>query len=1004
MDWIVIAALLVWVVVLQRRLDAVAARLRGVEDAVRRADPTIDTAIETPAPVRPATPVRAAGSGPLWPVAGVSAAVEEAARAAEPVGRAAPAAPSPAGPSIARTAPPPASAPSMGLAGWLSENGLAWLGGGALVLGGVFLVAYAAQQGLFTPAARISAAVVLGLAMITAGEVVRRGLAPVARHPLAAGVVSGAGAATLYAAIWAAYALYGFLRPIPAGLALACVSASLFGLAILHGEALALLAVLGAYLAPAVCAPERWSGVGLDAYLAVITVTGLIVVSLRAWTMAGLLVLTAAGLWIVDRTLMRDVAGAAGLLVASAALSVIAASIARATAAGAGATRLGRLPVVAVAGGSALWAILVALGPRTPAAVSTLEGAGVMLAAGAAVRLDLMRPRVLFAPAAALALAALARRYLGAGTAGAEALLWVLPPAALAMAGFTRSLAGDHRREAAGAGAGGAAVGLTLLQPLLAAGAGPRLAFLVFVATGAAFLAAGEAVARRAPDRRGDLATAAWIAAGAESLGLAVHTGLAGLAEPAACAGLALLLALAAWRRPTRGLAESAAVAALVALFAALGPAISAAVWTGTLDAPGLLTALVPAVLLQVMTWAVLKRASTTPHAAEAVSTVAVATGLLAAFLGLRALVARTGGAPGLDPFVEAALRTDLLAAAGLGLTVRSGPSRLSRLRGPVLLALAVVHGAVLGGLLLNPWWGLAGSSTPLAGPPIIDSLALAFLAPALMFAAAAYRLRRDAPAGAALLAGSALAAAWLWIMLEIRRLTHGVDLRMGATGHGEACAYGASILALALAIAWLDGRRTRHPAPPATVAPLGTSLAGVAQWACLIIGAVVVGYTASPWWGPLRGPLRDPVLLFASLSLGAALVGGLAAGSWVRDRALAAASRATCSLIVLVLITLAIRFAFHGAAMRTPLAEASAETWTYSAAWAALGLAILVAGARWHDRTIRWSGLALLLGTTAKVFLFDMAMLQGVVRAGSFLALGVLLLCGALAARRLRA
>jgi uncharacterized membrane protein len=62
------------------------------------------------------------------------------------------------------------------------------------------------------------------------------------------------------------------------------------------------------------------------------------------------------------------------------------------------------------------------------------------------------------------------------------------------------------------------------------------------------------------------------------------------------------------------------------------------------------------------------------------------------------------------------------------------------------------------------------------------------------------------------------------------------------------------------------------------------------------------------------------------------------------------------------------------------------------------------VAGARWHDRTIRWTGLALLLGTTAKVFLFDMATLQGVVRAGSFLALGVLLLCGALAARRLRA
>jgi uncharacterized membrane protein len=37
-------------------------------------------------------------------------------------------------------------------------------------------------------------------------------------------------------------------------------------------------------------------------------------------------------------------------------------------------------------------------------------------------------------------------------------------------------------------------------------------------------------------------------------------------------------------------------------------------------------------------------------------------------------------------------------------------------------------------------------------------------------------------------------------------------------------------------------------------------------------------------------------------------------------------------------------------------------------------------------------------------VFLFDMATLQGVIRAGSFLALGVLLLVGAVAARRLGA
>jgi uncharacterized membrane protein len=43
-----------------------------------------------------------------------------------------------------------------------------------------------------------------------------------------------------------------------------------------------------------------------------------------------------------------------------------------------------------------------------------------------------------------------------------------------------------------------------------------------------------------------------------------------------------------------------------------------------------------------------------------------------------------------------------------------------------------------------------------------------------------------------------------------------------------------------------------------------------------------------------------------------------------------------------------------------------------------------------------------LLLLTTGKVFVIDTASLSGVVRAGSFLALGVLLLLGALTARRI--
>ena len=86
---------------------------------------------------------------------------------------------------------------------------------------------------------------------------------------------------------------------------------------------------------------------------------------------------------------------------------------------------------------------------------------------------------------------------------------------------------------------------------------------------------------------------------------------------------------------------------------------------------------------------------------------------------------------------------------------------------------------------------------------------------------------------------------------------------------------------------------------------------------------------------------------------------------------------------------------------MREPLREASLETWTFSAIWALYGLAALAIGAGRRDLSLRGFGLAVLLGTTAKVFLFDLARLEGVVRAASFLALGAVLLVGALAARR---
>jgi uncharacterized membrane protein len=176
---------------------------------------------------------------------------------------------------------------------------------------------------------------------------------------------------------------------------------------------------------------------------------------------------------------------------------------------------------------------------------------------------------------------------------------------------------------------------------------------------------------------------------------------------------------------------------------------------------------------------------------------------------------------------------------------------------------------------------------------------------------------------------------------------------------------------------------------------------------AALAFSSVVFWYAASPWWGSLAEPLHSPLdvaLLFGLYAAGASASLWLARRGSLTPPEFARFATTAGVIDVFVLVTLMIRYAFEGVHMRVGLREASLETWTFSAVWGLFGLAVLLIGGARRDLTLRWLGLAVLLGTVAKVFLFDMARLEGAARAASFLALGVLLLAGALAARRLNA
>ena len=62
-------------------------------------------------------------------------------------------------------------------------------------------------------------------------------------------------------------------------------------------------------------------------------------------------------------------------------------------------------------------------------------------------------------------------------------------------------------------------------------------------------------------------------------------------------------------------------------------------------------------------------------------------------------------------------------------------------------------------------------------------------------------------------------------------------------------------------------------------------------------------------------------------------------------------------------------------------------------ALWLALGVALLVGGVFLKSQVLRIASAALIVVAVAKVFLFDMSELEGVLRALSFIGLGIVLI-----------
>lgn len=122
-----------------------------------------------------------------------------------------------------------------------------WIGGVALALGALLLVRYSIDQGWFGPATRIAAGLTFAAALVAAGEYLRRKEIALSQIPA---VLTAAGTVSAFGSIYAAHALYGFVGPAFAFVALGAVGLACMLAAALHGPALAGLGLVGAFTAP----------------------------------------------------------------------------------------------------------------------------------------------------------------------------------------------------------------------------------------------------------------------------------------------------------------------------------------------------------------------------------------------------------------------------------------------------------------------------------------------------------------------------------------------------------------------------------------------------------------------------------------------------------------------------------------------------------------------------------------------------------------------------------
>jgi uncharacterized membrane protein len=278
-----IAGLRAELAALRAEIWSLAAQLKKLQLRPGAAPPEAEAPAEAPPPVEAAAPA----PSPVPPPEPVAPAPEPPPPAAVPE-------PLLTQPSFSSpSSPPPPPAPTISLEERLGARAFVWIGAIALALAGAFLVKYSVDQGWIGPAVRFALAVLFGVALLGAGEALRR------RAERIASGLSAAGVAVLFAAWLAGTNLYGLISPALGFAFIGLTALVAVWLSLRQGVIVALVGLVGGFLTPA------WIGSAdpdprlLFGYLLFLQLALLAVSRRRVWTGVPELALAAGLVWVV---------------------------------------------------------------------------------------------------------------------------------------------------------------------------------------------------------------------------------------------------------------------------------------------------------------------------------------------------------------------------------------------------------------------------------------------------------------------------------------------------------------------------------------------------------------------------------------------------------------------------------------------------------------------------------------------------------------------------------